>query len=241
MKKLILAAGAVAVISVAIFGLPSFTGQPAPGYAQGEAGFETGIRRLPNGVNEVSVLTPMPGVSAEMVGWWFGTYLQTTEHYKRWFPGAHIWMDWENKTPGEYIGASNLVHEYIGEDLAKLRIQFVPVEDILGEVDLREDDVAVCALVGLLEESIYAGKMCHIIRNVEGGAEMRSRFWLGGVSERDGNEPVASLKGVIANTYIVRLLTQKNIAAVALMHHCFDEMTILAGFLPELFADQTAE
>lgn len=217
MKKLVLEAVAAAVVCVGIFGLPPFTGQPTAGYAEGEAGFETGVRRLPNGVNEVSALTPMPEVSAEMVAWWFGTYLQTTEHYKRWFPEAHVWMDWENKTPDAYIGASHLVHEYIGEDLAKLRIQFVPVEEILGEVNLREDDVAVCAVVALLEEPLYGGKMCHIIRNVEGGAEMRSRFWLGFVSERDGNEQVSSVKSFVANTYIARLLVQKNTAAVALI------------------------
>ncbi|PVH28698.1 DAPG hydrolase family protein [Pararhodobacter oceanensis] len=240
MKKTILAAVAVAAVGVAAFGVPPFTGQPTAGFAEGEAGFESGVRRLPNGVVEVSALTPMPGVSAEMVGWWFGSYLQTTEHYQRWFPQAHVWMDWENKTPDEYIGASHLVHEYIGDDLAMLRIQFVPAEEILGEVDLGEDDVAVCARVGLLEEPLNVGRMCHIIRNTEDGAEMRSRFWLGFVAERDGNEQVASLTGLVANTYLVRQLTLKNDAATALMQHCLDEMTILAGFLPGLFAQETA-
>lgn len=82
----------------------------------------------------------------------------------------------------------------------------------MGEVNLREDDVAVCALVSLLEEPIDGGKMFHIIRNLEGGAEMRSRFWLGFVSERDGNEQVSSFKSFVAITYIARLLVQKNIA-----------------------------
>ncbi|MCG3269529.1 DAPG hydrolase family protein [Yoonia sp. I 8.24] len=238
MKKRIFGGAVILALGIAVFGMPPFSGQPTPGFAEGEPGFETGVKRLPNGIYEVSALTPMPGVSAEMVGWWFSDYLQTTEHYKRWFPDAHVWMDWENKVPGELIGASHLVHEYIGEDLAKLRIQFVEPEEILGKVDLADDDVAVCARVGLLEEPLYAGEMCHIIRNVEGGAEMRSRFWLGMVASREGNEAVPSIIGTVGNTYLARVVTVKETAALALMDHCFDEMTILAGFLPEIYAER---
>ena len=173
---------AVALV-MGIFGLPPFNGGPSAGYAEGEPGFEKGVKRQPNGIYEVSALTPMPGVTPEMVRWWFADYMQTTEHYQRWYPGAHIWMDWENKVPGEYVGASHLVHEYIGADLQKLRIQFVPPEEILGDVSLREGDVAVCAKPGLLEQPLNGGQMCHIISATKDGAEMRSRFWLGMVAK----------------------------------------------------------
>lgn len=238
MMKQILGSAVVLAFGVGIFGLPPFNGQPTAGFAEGEAGFETGVKRLPDGIYEVSVLTPMPGVSPEMVGWWFGDYMETTEHYKRWFPDAHLWMDWENKVDGKLIGASHLVHEYIGEDLNKLRIQFVEPKDILGDVNLADGDVAVCARVGLLEDPLYAGEMCHIVRNVEGGSEMRSRFWLGMVASREGNEAVPSVIGALGNTYLARLLTVNETSATALLDHCFDEMTILAGFLPELYADE---
>jgi len=54
--------------------------------------FKTDVIRHANGVYEVSAHTPMPGVTPEM-GWWFANYMQTSEHYKRWYPDAHIWMD----------------------------------------------------------------------------------------------------------------------------------------------------
>jgi len=235
LKKRILGSAIALVLVISIFGLPPFSGGPTPGYAEGEAGFETGVKRLPNGVYEVSALTPMPGATPEMVRWWFADYMQTTEHYQRWYPGAHIWMDWENKVPGEYVGASHLVHEYIGEDLQKLRIQFVPPEEILGDVSLREGDVAVCAKPGLLEQPLNGGQMCHIIRATEDGAEMRSRFWLGMVAKRDGNEQVSSIEGVVANTYLARRLGVSKQAATDLMNHCTEEMSILAGFLPGLY------
>ena len=70
-------------------------------------------RRLFDGSYLVAVRTPMPSVKADMVRWWFLNFLNTTEHYKWWHPNDHVWMDWENKIPGEIIGASHLVHEYI--------------------------------------------------------------------------------------------------------------------------------
>lgn len=239
MKRWVIAGIVVVGLVVAIFGVPPFSGHPTPGYAEGEPGFKTEVKRLPNGVYEVSALTPMPGVTPEMVRWWFADYMQTSEHYQRWYPGAHVWMDWENKMPGEFVGASHLVHEYIGDEMQKLRIQFVPPEDILGAVELRDSDVAVCARPGLLDQPLNGGKMCHIIRATEDGAEMRSRFWLGIVAKRDGNDQVGSIEGLIANTYLVRKLGVSQSAAIDLMNHCVDEMSILAGFLPELYMAET--
>ena len=109
MVKRILGGFVVLALGIAVFGFPPFGGHPTPGYAEGEPGFESDVKRLPNGINEVSTLTPMPGVTPEMVRWWFADYMQTTEHYKRWFPKAHLWMDWENKVPGKLVGASHLV------------------------------------------------------------------------------------------------------------------------------------
>jgi len=238
MKKWTIGTVAVAALAVTVFGLPQFSGGPSASFAEGNAGFNTEVKRHPNGVYEVSALTKMTGVKAEMVRWWFADYMQTTAHYKRWHPTAHIWMDWENKAPGEYIGASHLVHEYIGEDLAKLRIQFVPPEDILGNVDLREDDVAVCAKAGLLEQPLYGGKMCRIIRNTDEGAEMRSRFWLGIVGKRNGNKQIASIEGLLGNTYLARMVAVRKSGAVDLMNHATEEMGYLSRFLPDLYANE---
>lgn len=241
MKKRIFVILAGAALIVAAFGLPPFSGGPTAELLDDDniAGFKTEVRRHPNGVFEVSALTPMPGVSPEMVRWWFADYMQTTEHYKRWHPTAHVWMDWENKMPGEFVGASHLVHEYIGEDLQKLRIQFVPPEEILGDVEFREDDVAVCALPGLLEQPIYGGKMCHIIRRTDEGAEMLSRFWLGQIAKRDGNEKVASMIGLLGNTYIARKIGVRKSDAIDLMNHATQEMGYLSEFLPELYREET--
>lgn len=126
MKRVILIAALLAV-TFAIFGWNPFSAHRDTSeiLAEGYSDFETGVHRQSNGVYRVRALTRMPDVKAKMVRWWFADYMQTTEHYKRWHPTAHVWMDWENKKPGEIIGASHLVHEYIGEDMSKLRIQFI--------------------------------------------------------------------------------------------------------------------
>lgn len=235
--------GSAFLIVIAVFGWNPF--YPGPdmrsAVSGGYTGLETGVRRLPNGVYEVNALTRMPGVKAHMVEWWLADFMQTTEHYTWWHPTAHIWMDWENKVPGEIVGASHLVHEYIGPDLQKLRIQFVEPEEILGDVPIAEEIVVVCARPGPLDGSLYVGKMCHIIRNTPWGAEMRSRFWLGHVSARVGNEARFSLIGLVANTALARYLLIDRQGAVDLMTHAVEEMGYLGDLLPDLFAKEAGE
>jgi len=243
MKKRGIAAGLALFLGIAGFGLPPFSGGPNADYllAENFGNFKSGVKRQANGVYQVSALTPMPGVDAKMVKWWFADYMQTSEHYKRWHPTAHLWMDWENKTSGDYVGASHLVHEYIGSDVHKLRIQFVPHTEIIGEVKLRDDDVAICARAGLLEKPINGGKMCHIVRNTEDGAVMLSRFWMGHVAKRDGNDTKGSIEGLLGNSYLVRIVALRKSGALDLMNHAEQEMGILAGFLPELYKSEMKE
>ena len=196
-------------------------------------------KRLIDGTLLVAVRTAMPNVTADMVHWWFSDFLQTTEHYKWWHPTDHVWMDWENKTPGEIYGASHLVHEYIGGEMGKLRIQFVPPQEFFGRDPNDADTFVLCARVGLLEEPVNVTRMCHVIRNTAGGAEMRSRFWLGHVAARDGNELVASPLNLIGNSWLSRQLLLNNALADDLFRHATEEMAFLATLLPPLYAAQT--
>lgn len=239
-KKIIGIATLLAIL-IAIFGWNPFSSHRDTSgiLLEGYSGFETGVHRQPNGVYRVRALTRMPNVKAKMVRWWFADYMQTTAHYKRWHPTAHVWMDWENKKPGKIIGASHLVHEYIGDELSKLRIQFVDPEEFLGPLENRDDRFIVCARVGLLEEPINVTTMCHIVRDTPWGAEMRSVFWLGHVSKRDGNKQISSVEGALGNTWLARHLLVDEKLAADLMTHAIEEMGYLSDFLPELFDEET--
>lgn len=238
-------------ISLLLFGFLTFGPNPfAPSrdmdglFERGYGNFETKAKRQSNGVYKVQALTVMPGVEPQMVHWWFAEYMQTTEHYKIWHPSAHIWMDWENKKPGEIIGASHLVHESLGADptIHKLRIQFVPPEEILGEAlaeaHLPEDRFIICARAGLLDEPINVTTMCHLVLAYSEGTEMRSVFWMGQVAKRDGNDTILSIDGVLGNTWLARQLAIRRPFAENLKIHATEEMSILAGFLPELYAHE---
>jgi hypothetical protein len=198
----------------------------------------SGVWRLPNGVVHVAVLTRMPEVRPGMIQWWFEDYMRTTEHYRRWHPRDHVWMDWENKRPGTMDGAAHLVHEYIGGRLRKLRIAFVAPEEFLGEEVRQRDDVrALCARAGMLERPVDLARMAHVAIARDWGTELHSHFWMGYVAARTDSgwfEPIANLPAVRRRT--VSLAEGR-----ALENHCHEEMTFLAGFLPELFAAETGE
>jgi|TARA_B100000902_G_scaffold207157_1_gene197317 hypothetical protein len=197
--------------------------------------YQSETRRLSDGSYLVAVRTPMPSVTAEMVRWWFAEFLETTEHYKWWHPSDHIWMDWENKIPGEIIGASHLVHEYIGGELSKLRIQFVNPSEFFGYNPNDENTFVICARAGMLDIEINIAKMCHIVKNNENGSEMRSRFWLGHVASREGNQTIPSITGFMGNMAISRLLAVSKEDAEDLKRHAKEEMSFLAKLLPPLY------
>ena len=229
------------LIVVSIFGLQPFKTSidAETALIKETESYETEVRRLPDASYLVAVRTPMPGVKAHMVRWWFADFLNTTEHYSWWHPEDHIWMDWENKKPGEVIGSSHLVHEYIGSELSKLRIQFINSSEFFGFDPNNEDTFVICARVGLLEEEINTAKMCHVVRNTQTGAEMRSRFWLGHVAKRDGNKTIRSFEGFVGNMALVRLfLIEQQVNPEDLKRHAIEEMTYLAELLPSLYESE---
>lgn len=241
MKNRILIALTVLLLAFAIFGWNPFAPyrDTAGVLTDSYTALETGIRRQGNGIYVVKALTRMPKAKARMVRWWFADYMQTTEHYKRWHPTAHIWMDWENKVPGEIIGASHLVHEYIGTEMQKLRIQFIDPAEFLEAFEQRDSRFVLCARVGLLEQSVNVTSMCHIVRDTPWGAEMRSIFWLGHVARREGNELVFSIEGLLGNTALARFILLDEQFATDLMIHAIQEMGFLTDFLPQLYASDT--
>lgn len=190
-----------------------------PGYLPLESGF----LRLPDGQLHVAARTAMPGCTSRMIDWWFG-YVRTTEQYKRWHPTDHVWCDWEGPS-GEYVGGTHLVHEYIGGQLNKLKINFRPPLDYLDTARFEEARVgtAVCARTGPLEGGLWVGHLIHLVRDTDYGCEMRSRFWLGDF-EPEIAGTAAQLEEMIPDA-----------VGWGLLKHCNEEMGFLAGFLPELY------
>lgn len=200
--------------------------------------YASGVERLPDGILHVAALTRMPGVTPEMFGWWFGEYMETTEHYRRWHPRDHLWMAWADKRPGTHVGAKHLVHERIGGKLNKLSIAFVPTEEFLPDLAAKAPGaVAICGRPGLLDRPIDLGLLLHLALPRDWGCELHSRFWLGAVRSRSGS----SLVERVGNTPAVRRFQATMTMGRALLVHCHEEMTTLAGFLADLYHAETEE
>ena len=198
--------------------------------------FESGVERLRDGTIEVSSLVSMPDVTSSMFRWWFSDYLQTSQHYKMWHPEDHVWMDWEHKKSGEIAGSHHLVHEYIGGEMSKLRIQFVWPHEILGYDPSDENTVVLCAQVGELDSSLNIAEMCHVARDMPWGTELRSRFWLGVVSDREATGWQNFLLSLVVNNPISRRLAVSEAEGLALQKHCIEEMNYLANLLPAIYS-----
>lgn len=87
--------------------------------------------------------------------------------------------------------------------------------------------------VGLPNGLLKTTDMIHYVRPVEGGVEMRSRFWIA----REFEAMAGSL-GVAAaladNTLVKRVVVPKNLPR-ELALHCANEYSQLASFLPEVY------
>lgn len=207
----------------------------------GDQALEDGYGLASDGSAHVAVRTRMPGVSPVMVDWWFGWHGSEARRYKLWHPRAHVHARWDAAVPegtrgrARYVGRTSFVDEYIGSPLQHATIRFLrPGELGLDEAALADPEraTAVCARIGLLEPSIEAGYLVHHVRAVEGGAEMRSRFWLGGpyAAPRGGGWVESAVVSAAR-----RVMKPTAAQGYELLVHCSQEMTHLAGLLPALY------
>jgi ribonuclease Z len=189
----------------------------APGYLP----LETGIARTPTGALSVAVLTQWPGTTPEMIDWWFGWHIASTERYKLWHPQAHYFSqprydlsDVEGLTDRQrYVGNTSWVDEYISFIPSRLAITFHEPSDIgLDPValDAAGYGTVVCARVTDSDHGHELSRLVHAVRRTADGCEMRSRFVFG--------PEVPEVIGPL------------------MLDHCWTEMTHLASFLPRLYA-----
>lgn len=190
---------------------------------------ENGYGWLRAGGFQVSVRTDMPGVTPRMWDWWFGWHGTQTRRYKLWHPRAHAAARWADRGgDGHYVGRTSLVEEYLGSVYTKAAIRFVPPAELgLAPTD-PDHEIVVCARLGSSEIPVDIGWLVHHVRATPIGAEMRSRFWMGGALIGVRGAPAAA-------GGLVRLIATRRLPDPRdLMVHCAQEMNHLAGFLPQL-------
>lgn len=200
--------------------LPDFD---EPLQAQGYQQTENGYGWLPDGGFAVAVRTDMPRVTPQMWDWWFGWHGADPRRYKLWHPRAHVSARWQDgRDDVAYIGRTSLVEEYLGSVKAGIAIQFV------DPTRLGHSGVVITARVGSPDLPADVGWLVHQVRATADGAEMRSRFWMGG-------RHVGLRAGKSLADRAIKIITARQLPDPRdLLVHCAQEMNHLAGFLPEL-------
>lgn len=201
---------------------------------------EFGFTKLSNREYLVSMMCPMPGVTKEMIDWWFWWHPQNKERYQLWFPGEHfdIYTAKENNeyfsclTMPEFQPNTQYPVEKIGGMKMPLQIDFVrPTDFGFSEGAMERSNIAtiVCGHVGVavnpthakegLGITIYHTEMAHMYFQKEDGLFLVSRFWLG-----------HSLK---SKTLAKFMLTDSTARGMA--QHCCVEYRNLAKKLPIIY------
>ena len=190
---------------------------------------ETGYGHSRCGGATVAVRTDMPAVTPQMWDWWFGWHGSDARRYKLWHPRAHVSVRWaDGGGDGGYVGRTSLVGEYIGSALTRAAIRFVDPAT-LG-LPAQRSSVTVCARLGSADLPVDIGWLVHQVRPLGDGAEMRSRFWLGGPH-------VQLRRSVPLADRVIRPFARRQLPDPRdLLVHCAQEMNHLAGVLPALHA-----
>jgi len=214
-----------------------------PGYQE----VETGYCGLPDGSGYTTSLTRFPGATAEMFRWWFWWHSVEAARYTLWFPWNHVSALAQDRgvltAPGltdeqRYIGNSHVIDEYIGADLQKITIDFVPP----GELGIDEGALAgagihgsACGYVSLRTPGLRCATMVHLIRDTDDGFELRSRYFLADHLVLGRGNRTLDIDKLVPASAKTRFAGER-LAYEQLLHDQI-EFTHLASFLPDLYAE----
>ena len=217
-----------------------------PGYHEVEAGWCA----LPQGGLYVANHLKMPGVTVEMIDWWFGWHGLEDLRYKLWYPPGHfgvsmgerhraIVLDPDTPPKKKFQGITHYVLEDTnGPCVEKIAISFMTPEDVGFDMD-RFKSPNVGTLVAAngsakmlnpppgIPDQKSPGFMMHFVREIPEGIEFRTRFWMG--------YHILDKKPYYCLPKTAKL---PEIVAKGLAIHNVEEYTNLASFLPQIYEEQ---
>lgn len=191
---------------------------------------EVGYTRFPDGNWLVSMTCSMPGITADMIRWWFWWHCREDLRYRVWFPGDHLRIRYHKKDRDYFLRDTlppfqpntQFPVEKIGSMRLPLRIDFVTPEQFgFRPEDIRANHISlvVCGHVSAFGGLLPHTEMAHIFKQTEDGLLLISRFWLG-----------QTLKNPLLRKAI---LTEDT--ALGMAEHCCVEYRNLAEILPGLY------
>lgn len=200
-----------------------------PGYLDVEIGYGS----LPNGTAFLANYLKMPNVTSKMFQWWFAWHGLDKQRYAIWNKKCHfdVKSDKHEQLKNDALtyeqriwGVTHVVTEDTGNGPEDIKLQFnSPMNFGFGMTELKNSSTDVVATAN--GSTAY---MLHTTRNIPGGIELRSRFWLGYNIDMLTKEP----KLLLPEGQKVPVEVAKNLGL-----HSIEEMTNLATILPDLYAE----
>jgi hypothetical protein len=201
---------------------------------------ETGYAVMPDGSGVAATLVKMPGVTPEMLDWWFNWHCLEDLRYAIWCPVAHYAV--RAKDPARHLDDSGIppasrIHgsvHYVTERIhtrfpQRIRIEFLSPEEFgIPEPGGDESRLAraICANVYLAGLGLPIAAFLHAVRVTGDGVEYRSRYW-SGYLVRDGRPVRVKLPPVVDVMELVR----------GICIHSLMEYHNLASFLPDIYRE----
>jgi len=202
---------------------------------------EIGYCLFPDGTGYAAIETIMPGVTAEMIDWWFVWHSLDPIRYKIWNPQEHQDIYVLRSTLMHRLnmnlsfrernwGTVDVVTENIGTGTIDICIQFLSPEEFGYDINKynKSNIVTIVSSNGYIKEKNQSFEDAMPImtstgtyRQVEGGLVLRSRFWFGW--------SIVDKKPVLVNDNI-ELEQVKGIS-----YHCMKEYNHLAKILPSVY------
>lgn len=213
-----------------------------PGYLEQE----TGYCILPDGTGCASVCNKMPGVSVDMVNWWFAWHALDDLRYKIWWPEGHFKasvseedrkkiLDPNTSLTEKFQGITHHVIENTGGGKEDIEISFLRPEDTHFDMEkFKAPNIGTLVMAnglssmhGVENAPKIPAVMCHFIREIEDGVEFRTRFWLG--YQIIDKKPVKLLPPEVKVPEFVPM---------GLCVHCIQEYSNLKAILPSIYEEE---
>lgn len=212
-------------------------------FKPGELPGEFGWWLLEDGTALIANQTYMPNVTGEMFDWWFAWHpidrlryacWDNEDHYDVYLDDYAKALDMSKSMRERHWGSVHHVWEDIGSGKADLlNIYFQRPKDMGYDESKIDTDAcnalicANCASVGSDEIPDMPVVMTHFLRPVEGGSELRSRFWFGW-QVIDGKAVKCIPDGVKVPSFV----------PLSLLNHNVKEFSNLSRILPTLYEEE---
>lgn len=200
----------------------------------------TGYYPLKAGGLLVAGNIPMPGVTADMLWWWFAWHGLEPFRYSIWDPEDHFSvaineegrrraLDPNIPLKEKTWGATHTVVEAIGETPDEITIMFKNPTDMgldASKIGTKEIPFLVCAN-GLMGPMKIPSVLVEAAMPMDGGLEFRARFWMG-YQVIDGKPKYLLPPDVVL----------PDDAGMGLLAHNLKEFPNLAKILPSVYAEE---